>query len=226
MRTTNIALGLVGLVGLVGCQQATRPKSVTAAEYGGRLPLVFTNATPEKLCGLYMSFDGARDYGDNWLATALPSGKSLELRVKPGTYKARWESCTKTRGVTPTLAATLWRERAFEVSQETQLYAYIADTTAPTKRAAVLGRDHHKVMFQGQTIAPIGTPQVVVAVAPPPAVVEAPAVAHFDDCVEARTVKAKGKRAKAAPIATGDPMRPSLRRLHDTTDKSVAYRVH
>jgi len=216
----------MGLVSLVGCQQATRSHGVTAGEYGGRLPLVFTNATPEKLCGLYMSFDGVNDYGDNWLATALPSGKSLELRVKPGTYKARWESCAKTQGVTPTLAATLWRERAFEVTQETQLYAYIADTIAPTKRAAVLGRDHHKVMFQGQTIAPIGTPQEVVAIAPPPPVAAPTAVVHFDDCIESRTVAAKGKRAKAAPIATGEPIRPSLRRLHDTTDKSVAYRVH
>jgi hypothetical protein len=197
MRT--IHLGCIGLFVLVGCSTAAsqRPHGETLRAYAGGIPLVFTNATPDKMCGLYMSDDGDMDYGDNWLdARGLPSGVSVEMHVKPGTYKARWETCPK-KGSLPTFAATLWREMAFEVDHETQLYAYVADSVPPTKRAAVLGRDHVKVMFQGQAVAPIGSQQAPVmiakkeTVAPPPPV---PAKARFADVIEKPAKKRSARR--------------------------------
>jgi hypothetical protein len=197
MRTIHIAIA--SLV-VAGCSAASveRPHGETLRAYAGGIPVVFTNATPEKMCGLYMSDDRDMDYGDNWLdARGLPSGVSLELHVKPGTYKARWETCPK-HGSLPAFAATLWHEMAFDIDHETQLYAYVADTVAPTKRAAVLGRDHVKVMFQGQAVMPYGAQPAapVVAVvpdaAPPPPVT--PAKARFADVVEKPAKKRSARR--------------------------------
>jgi hypothetical protein len=245
MRTTNVAslglVGLVGLVGLAGCQPAVAySHGATLKEYGGTVPLVFTNASPDRMCGLYMSFDDAPEYGDNWLSGAgLASGKSLELRVRQGKYKARWDTCPKA-GSTPTYAATRWREMAFVVEQETQLYAYVADTVAPTARAAVLGRDYVKVMFQGQSIDPIGTGPMIAAAAPnarttiatQTEVASATAAAapvatdRFGDCIDGTAKSRKAKSVTAKPVpASKRAVRPSLRRFHDTADSSVAYRV-
>src|SRR5688572_29600069 len=85
---------------LAGCISNTESHGTTAKEYAGTVPVVFINATPEKLCGLYISFDNEPEYGDNWLPEdGLPVGKQLELRVKEGTYKAKWNTCKDVRDV-------------------------------------------------------------------------------------------------------------------------------
>jgi hypothetical protein len=160
MRTKLFLLALSFLVGCAG-SAVHRSHGETKKAYAGGLPLVFTNATPDKMCGLYMSDNRLLDYGDNWLdGRGLPSGMSIVVNVKPGAYKAKWETCPK-QGSLPTYAAVLWRETGFDIDQETQLYAYVAEATPPTKRAALLDRDHAKVMFQGQAVAPIGSAQPV-----------------------------------------------------------------
>jgi len=140
-------------VGAGGCLSAApESRGATRAKYAGPVPVMFTNASPARLCGLFMSYDKDDDYGDNWLpAEGLPSGGSVELRVKPGTYKARWDSC-KTGADRRYYAATLWRETAVIVERQTQLYAYVADAVAPTKRAATMGRDYRVIRFPGQEV--------------------------------------------------------------------------
>jgi hypothetical protein len=159
-RTTawaRIALAFVA----AGCGAAAPElRGITAARYAGATPVVFTNASPAHMCGLYLSADDEPDHGDNWLAAAgLPSGASLELSVRPGTYKARWDTCRGT-GTAPGAhfyAATLWRDTAVTLDEQpTQLYAYIADRVPPTQRAPVLGGSHKLVRFPGQPIAMVG----------------------------------------------------------------------
>jgi hypothetical protein len=129
-------------------------RGTTKARYTGAVLVVFTNATPDRMCGFYMTDDREEEYGDNWLPEAgVPSGGSVQFRVQPGKYKARWDTCKAGRAQ-PYFAATLWREAAVTVQRETQLYAYIADAVAPTKRAAVMGRDYDVVRFPGQPIDP------------------------------------------------------------------------
>lgn len=226
MRTIHIAC--IAALGLVGCAASSVSSShgETLREYAGGIPVVFTNATPDRMCGLYMSADDVLDYGDNWLPLAgLTSGASVELRVKPGTYKAKWETCPK-HGI-PTFAATLWHEMAFTVDHETQLYAYVAETIPPTKRAAVLGRDHAKVMFQGQAVADIGKAPAIasashVATARP---TSAPApTARFDEFIDGKPA-AKLARAQPTKAGAAPRLRPSVRRLHDPADQGVAYRA-
>ena len=151
-RSTRLVL--VGVaVGASGCLSvAPEPHGTTRAKYAGEVLVMFTNASPERMCGLFMTEDTEDDYGDNWLPVAgVPSGSSIELRVKPGKYKARWDTC-KTGKDQPYYAATLWRETAVIVDRQTQLYAYVADAVAPTKRAAAMGRDYRVVRFTGQAI--------------------------------------------------------------------------
>jgi len=198
MRTK---LSLLALSFLVGCAGTAvhRSHGETMKQYAGGVPLVFTNATPDKMCGLYMSDNRSLDYGDNWLdARGVPSGRSVTVNVRPGAYKARWETCPKT-GSLPTYAAVLWRETGFEVEQETQLYAYVAETTPPTKRAALLDRDHAKVMFQGQAVGPIGAvepvPVAPIAMRETPVEQKAPkAKARFADVVEKQPAKRRRAR--------------------------------
>lgn len=110
---------------------------VTALEYAGTVDVVVINATPETMCGLYMSFDTEPEYGDNWLPRAgLPVGKSIQFKVKPGTYKAKWNSCKDVSDApTVTHAATLVGGTAFPIEESLQLYAFVSDGTPPTKRA-------------------------------------------------------------------------------------------
>ena len=129
--------------------RAPAPHGATRFEYRGGLEVVFTNATPDAMCGLYLSDDRDLDYGDNWLDARVPSGASIALRMRPGTYKARWETCPR-KGSLPTYSATLWRETGFELERDTQLYAYVAEATPPTQRAAMLDRE--RVMFAGQAV--------------------------------------------------------------------------
>jgi len=141
---------------MAGCvSSASEVRGTTRAQYAGTVPLMFTNATPDRMCGLYMTDDREDAYGDNWLPEAgVPSGGSVQFRVKPGKYKARWDTCREAPAKRY-FAATLWREAAVHVAQrETQLYAYVADSVAPTKRAPAMGRDHNVVRFPGQPIDP------------------------------------------------------------------------
>lgn len=124
----------------------------TAKDYVGTVTVAIINATPEKMCGLYMSYDTESEYGDNWLPEAgLPVGKSLEFKVKPGTYKAKWNSCKDMNDApTANYSSTLVAGTAFPVTENMQLYAFVSDGTPPTKRAM----PHPKlkmVKFIGQT---------------------------------------------------------------------------
>nr|MBA3820588.1 hypothetical protein [Deltaproteobacteria bacterium] len=153
----RLSYGLViGLAITGGCAASTGAShGVTYREYVGTTTVVFTNASPEQMCELHMSFEDRRDYGDNWLTPAgLPSGKSIEFQVRPGTYKATWNTCKKS-ATTPYYAGTATGELAIHVTQQTQLFAYTADVVVPTKRAAALGRDYQVVRFPGQAIEAI-----------------------------------------------------------------------
>ncbi|MGE0548768.1 MAG: hypothetical protein AB7O24_11975 [Kofleriaceae bacterium] len=236
MRITNIVsfgLASLGMATVAACASTSASmRGATYREHGGPVQVVFTNATAEAMCGFYMSFKDADQYGDNWLPEAgLSSGKSIEFRVKPGTYKARWESCSATGGI-PHFAATLSHDSAFAIDQETQLFAYVADKVAPTKRAPILDRTYKKVTFQGQAIEPIesssrsSTAHRVSTSAPEPAVEqisESPSPApsaSFDSFVDP-----SAKRAAKAKQAKRKAVRPSLRRSHDLASSRVDYRV-
>lgn len=147
---------LVGAGGLLvfGCSIATMgaTRGETEREYRGSVPLVFTNATPDRMCGLYMSFDDEDDYGDNWLpASGVASGKSVEFKVRQGKYKARWDTCRSGDKAKPYFAATMFREMSFKVAEPTQLFAYVASAMAPTKLAPPRW-DMKMVRAQGQPI--------------------------------------------------------------------------
>jgi hypothetical protein len=133
---------------------ADETRGTTRALYTGAVTVKLTNATPDRLCGFFMTYDREVEYGDNWLPEdGVPSGKSVDFRVKPGKYKARWDTCRE-GAKKPYYAATLWRESAVDVQQQTQLYAFVADSVSPTKRAQVLGHGYRIVHFAGQAIDP------------------------------------------------------------------------
>jgi hypothetical protein len=73
--------------------------------------------------------------------------------VRPGTYKAKWSSCrdatnVKQQKLVATYAATLVHQNAIDLTESTQLFAFIATATAPTKYASV--KPHTKlVRFEG-----------------------------------------------------------------------------
>jgi hypothetical protein len=154
---------LLGLLLLTGCMTAAESHGTTAKEYKGTVDVLIVNATPEKMCGLYMSYDTDADYGDNWLPVAgLPVGQAAEFKVKPGTYKAKWNSC-KDMADAPTAnySATLVAGTAFPLTEDIQLYAFVSDGTPPTKRA--MPRPKLKmVKFIGQTTY-IAKPTVTAA---------------------------------------------------------------
>ena len=205
-----------------GCAaQIHSSHGVTRAEYRGGVHVVFTNASPVKMCELRMSSDAQPDYGDNWLPDGgLASGASLKLNVRPGTYKAMWSTCP-TGSKDGYYAATLWHDTAVELSNDTQLYAYVAEKLAPTKRAPLLGVDYTVVRIQGQAIGPIA-----VATAHPDASPDADATAvdHPQPVAKfgaaAFIDPAATKKSHRARTAT----RPSLRRTRDVGTDSVAYR--
>jgi hypothetical protein len=213
MRITLLAI-IACAVGCVDVGPGTHGE--TLKHYAGTVSVVFTNATPNTMCNLSMSADNSDSYGDNWLpAAGLPSGKSIEFHVQPGRYKATWNTCHH-QGANPYYAGTLFRERSFEVKKDAlQLFAYIADTVAPTKRAAVVAA-HQMVRFEGMAIsADTGRvaekPEVVAAAAP-----AEPAPAHFDakDWIDAKAAAKK------------PAIRPSLKRTHDMAeDARVSYRA-
>ncbi|MCW5805682.1 MAG: hypothetical protein KIT31_25150 [Deltaproteobacteria bacterium] len=161
------------VIALGGCVSAVQaPRGGTMREMAGGVSLVFTNASPEAMCELSLAPDDRDDYGDNWLpAGGLPSGKSADFKVKPGRYKAMWTTCRAPNK--PYYAGTLWRETSVEVTDATQLFAYVASNISPTSRAAP--RDFHKlVRFTGQAIDPNPQPAQpqIAAVAPPRPVID------------------------------------------------------
>src|SRR5258705_7701826 len=110
-------LGL--LLAVFGCSSASESHGTTAKQYVGTIHVVFINATPERVCGLYISYDTEPEYGDNWIPIGgLPVGQSLDLKIKPGTYKAKWNSC-KDVSDRPTVsyAATLVGGTAFPIEE-------------------------------------------------------------------------------------------------------------
>lgn len=149
MRTL-LALALVAS----GCYSIAETHGDTAHAYRGSVALTFTNASPDRVCHLYISYEQDDAYGDNWLPEAgLASGQSVEFRVKPGTYKAKWSSChdalnVKQQKLVATYAATLVHQNAVEVTEPTQLFAFIATSTAPTKFAPVKAKTR-LVRFEG-----------------------------------------------------------------------------
>jgi hypothetical protein len=156
MRTETLLL--VGAAAVMsGCVLGggvDETRGATRALYNGAVLVKLTNATPDRLCGFYMTYDRETEYGDNWLPeSGVPSGSSVDFKVKPGKYKARWDTC-RDGPKKPYYAATLWRDTAVDVQQQTQLYAFVADTVSPTKRAQVLGHGYRVVHFAGQAIDP------------------------------------------------------------------------
>ncbi|HEU0032715.1 MAG TPA: hypothetical protein VFQ53_18920 [Kofleriaceae bacterium] len=217
---------VVGAAGGAGCVATTGPGSrgQSLADHKGNVSLVFTNASPAKMCALRMTFEDDKDFGDNWLpAEGLASGKSITFKVQPGKYKATWNTCKPAGSEQPYYAGTLTQELAFEVGDATQLFAYVADTVAPTSRAAPV--DFHKlVKFAGQTVGGRAIEDQIAA-APAPAVPNELAVkdgkkparssmSEFVDRKPARKGTAVSKRA---------PIKASLKRSHDVATESVGY---
>jgi hypothetical protein len=226
------------------------PRGETMRLRAGSTPVVFTNATPDRMCGLYMNNEDTDDYGDNWLPKeGLASGQSIEFKVQPGKYMARWDTCTS-GSKQPFYAATLWREMGFVVDQETQLYAYVADTVSPTKRAAILGRDHKLVRFQGQQIGGPDWNKPQPQIAAKPAKSQQTVIAseqqhdaskmkkvNLSEFCERRPVKRQPQIGDAPPAAKGTATKgpkakgtarvgvrgPSLKRSHDITSAKVKY---
>jgi hypothetical protein len=192
---------------------------VTRAEYRGGIKVVFTNASPVKMCELRMSSDAQPEYGDNWLPErGVASGASIELHVAPGTYKAMWSTCPG-GSKDGFYAATLWHETAVAITGDVQLYAYVADGVAPTKHAPLLGVDYTVVRFQGQAIGPI----VAANAHPAPPVEEAQVAAPVP---VAKLGAAAFIDPSAAKHAHRGKLRASLARTHDVAGgDSVAYRA-
>jgi hypothetical protein len=219
----------------------------TLRKYRGSVAVVFTNATPDRMCGLFMSDDGEDAYGDNWLpAGGLAPGKSLDLQIRTGTYKARWDTCRPDDKAKPFYAATLFRETSFQIKEPTQLFAYVATAMAPTKMAPPRW-DLKMVHFQGQPIsqdflrASASTRHLAHAPRKAP---EPPAVPRYlcrfcvsgapsgieaqftEPLVEVERVDMSAyvdprlKRPAAKPV-----VRPSLRRNHDVAQARVNYRL-
>ena len=152
MRHSLFIAALVGAVAAVGCVSSSESHGVTAKQYAGTVAVAFINATPEKLCGLYISYDHEPEYGDNWLpADGLPVGASIDLNIKAGTYKAKWNTCKDVRDVgSVNYSATLMGGTAIPITEALQLYAFVSDGTPPTKRAVPRPR-LKLVKFIGQT---------------------------------------------------------------------------
>ena len=233
MRSSNFVL-TVGLVLTGACAGAGNSRGVTHREHLGSVQVIFTNATPDRMCELHMTFDDKRDMGDNWLpAGGLASGKSIEFKVQPGKYQATWNTCKD--GDKPYFAGTLIGDTSINVGQQTQLFTYVADTVAPTKRAPVLGRDYQVVKFSGQPVGPIATSGPVAkrdafaafekelghGIAP-----EKTEPVKFEKFSAKDMVDPKAKTtSKASKKGKRPAVRPSLDRKHDVAASNVRYRT-
>jgi hypothetical protein len=221
MRST-----LLVVVMLCGCQATLGPsRGVTQKKMSGNVSLVFTNASPAMMCNVSIALDSEREYGDNWLQTSLPTGQSAEFKVKPGKYKATWNTCSQPGK--PFYAGTMWRETAVNVTESTQLFAYVADTVAPTKRAKP--RDYYKlVRFAGQMVDPDPKAReaeeklALQAKEEPPAPVAAPAPEPAKPAFRsAEWIDPKASRNAGGKKAA---IKPSLKRAHDLVEAKVNYR--
>lgn len=227
-----MACGLVAgvVAGSLGCGAMTGPGSrgQTLDQHRGSIALVFANASPQKMCALRMAFDEAESFGDNWLpAEGLPTGKSITFHVKPGTYKATWNTCLPRTDAEPYYAGTLTQELAFEVGEATQLFAFVADTVAPTSRAAP--EDFHTlVKFAGQRVGGRSTPQVASTPAPTvpnelTTAADPPKRTSMREFVD-RDAKRRSTR-KGTPVSKRTAGKASLQRQHDLSSASVGYKV-
>jgi hypothetical protein len=223
---------VVALLG--GCAAGTGgPRGGTYAEHRGHVPLVVTNATPQRMCELHMSFEDQASMGDNWLPSGgIASGKSLEFKVKPGKYQATWNTCQD--GAKHYFAGTLIGDTGIDVGQQTQLFVYVADNVAPTKRAAVLTRDYKIVHFTGQPVGPVDY-------SAPPATAKVDAFAKVEASLgrgNAAPATAKAGEPKFEPFSAKDmidpkakrtakrtKMKPALSRKHDIAQATVKYRT-
>jgi hypothetical protein len=213
MRSKSLLLCL-----LVGCGGITASGGETRAKYAGTQSLVFTNATPDTMCELHMTYDGETRFGDNWLPVGgLPSGKSIEFKVRAGKYMATWNTC-KPKGDRRWFAGTLTGDTAFQVGDSTQLFAYVADKVAPTKRALPLPL-YVMVKFSGQ---PIGGPVEPAVDEPPAKPTKVEVVATKPDKVDASQwvdkKAAKQSKKKGA-------LKPSVARGHDIASSKVGYKA-
>lgn len=217
MRTTTI---FTFALTVSGCAAMRGPANhgVTRSELKGTASVVFTNATPEPICNMQIQHDGAPVFGDNWLPSELPSGKSVDLQVKPGTYMATWNTCK--REGRPYHAGTLVSQNAFTLKDgkdAVQLFAYVADTVAPTKRAAP--RDFHTMIkFPGQICD--GVIAGVDSLSQPPR----------NDAIKSKPVATAERNdmsafidQKAAKTPRKTPMKASLVRKHDVGDGRVGF---
>jgi hypothetical protein len=207
MRTSNLLC--VAFV-LTGCAVSTGNYGKTRGELAGSASVVFTNATSEPMCNMQIQRDGAASFGDNWLPASLPSGRSIDLKLQPGTYMATWNTCK--RDGHPYHAGTLVGQNAFIVKDgrdAVQLFAYVADKVAPTKRAAL--RDFHTLIkFPGQIC------DGVVAAVDSTSRDKAPTVVaetNMSEFVDTSIKKAPRKK----------PMKASLARKHDLSDGRVGF---
>ena len=88
---TAIYYMTLGVVAVTGCASGA---GQTKRELAGSIKVVFTNASPQPMCDLQMTLEQSSQFGDNWLpAGGVPSGASIEFKVKPGKYKATWSTC-------------------------------------------------------------------------------------------------------------------------------------
>jgi hypothetical protein len=190
----------------------------TRKEYAGKVSLVFTNATVAKMCGLHITQDRG-GFGDNWLTSdGLDSGQSLRVKVKPGIYRATWNTCKPDDKTDPWLAGTLTKDTSFEVKEPTQLFAFVASSIAPTKYAHA--EDFHKMIrFPGQqiggTVAPQPEPAVVATKTDDKPATTPPAKADMSTFVDQKAAS-KFQATKMKPAA-------SIKRTHDVTTDQVGY---
>lgn len=219
MRTSSSFL-LLAAMSMVGCasMMSDDARFETRNQHAGTVPLAFTNASPDRMCGLYMTQEGGK-FGDNWLPVeGLPVGKSLEVKVKPGKYRATWNTCKQ--GSKPQYAGTLTMETSFDVKDQTQLFAYVADTVAPTKRAAP--RDFYKMIkFPGQEVGlQVAQQQETSEPAPEPAKMQKPDKADKPDMGAFIDYKAAYKNTHGKVLK---PAKASLKRTHDVSSARVGY---
>lgn len=183
------------------------------ARVAGSTVVVVTNATPIKLCELQLAPADDPGFGDNWLgARGLASGQSLEVKLKPGTYKATWTSCKQ--GDAPYYAGVLIDAKAFEITGTSQLFAYVADKVAPTRRAPV--RPHHALIrFQGQQLGGTAPVDDDAADDASVATAEPEPAADLTGFIDRRAAR-DAKRGRTRPKA-------SLGRVHDLADGRSGY---
>jgi hypothetical protein len=178
----------------------------------------------------------------------VPAGGSIDFRVRPGKYKARWDSCRAGRDKA-FFAATLWRESAVTVARETQLYAYVGGGGPPTRFAKAMGRDFAVVRFPGQAVdlSPQAQRPQAQQVALRASADETPRIAGFIGRVVLSAELVAARDAASEPTDTFNARefvdgsvriappkpgqapkgpRPSLDRKHELSTSTIEYKKH